>query len=410
VKKRRRIWKVPSKRLLGAILAVGALGLPLFTHAGLMEDFTKQEAALNQAAEQARTLSDQVTVMDSQLNLKQQRLAAAQSAAETARTKLARLNTELTALDKKRNASLQKLERYIRIDYMAQVPDEYAVAASNASLRQNLALMSYYGNFESMANGAMSEAAAAQKNLDDKRADATKQADQLIEAEDTASKEAADLEAVRKSKADLLAVTQGQEDAFRTQYELLRGQLEATGAFARNARNRVGSRVWDDSGFYFNQLDSRWIDGKLGFSSSSTIGDFGCGLTSLAMVYKFYGIGTNPPDLNTRLRNTGAFVDDLMNWRNAAAASGGRLSLVGSPYPVGRSNVNWGLIDGQLAGGNPVIVYVDRPGQINHYVVLIQKRGSGYLMHDPIEGPYLQFERYYQTGNVVQYITFTKNG
>jgi hypothetical protein len=31
-------------------------------------------------------------------------------------------------------------------------------------------------------------------------------------------------------------------------------------------------------------------------------------------------------------------------------------------------------------------------------------------MHDPIEGPYLQFERYYQAANVVQYVTFKKNG
>lgn len=402
--------RILTKRRLAALLAVAALCIPLFSHADLMEDFTKQEEALNQAAEQARTLSDQLTVLDGQLNLKQQRLAVAQSEASAARAKLARLNAELTELDKKRNAALKKLEGYVRIDYMSKLPDEYAVAASHASLRQNLALFSYFGSFESMAGNAMNEAASSQKALDQKREQATKQADQLIEAEDTATQEASELEEVKKSKTDLLAITKGQEDAFRTQYELLRGQLEATGAFARSARNRVGSRVWDDSGFYFNQLDARWIDGKLGFSSTSTIGDYGCGLTSLAMVYKYYGIGTTPPALNSKLRQTGAFVDDLMNWRNAAAASDGRLSLVGSPYPVGRSNVNWGLIDSQLAGGNPVIVYVDRPGQINHYVVLLQKRGSGYLMHDPIEGPYLQFERYYQTGNVVQYITFKKNG
>jgi peptidoglycan hydrolase CwlO-like protein len=407
VKKRRRIL---TKRRLGAALAVVCMCVPLFSHAGLMEDFSKQESALNQAAEQARTLSDQVAVLNGQVTLKQQRLAAARSQAEAARTKLARLNTELTELDKQRNASLQKLEKYIRIDYLAQVPDEYAVAASRATLRQNLALFSYFGNFESMANDAMSQAADSQKALDQKREQATKQADQLIEAEDTANQEATELEAVRKSQADLLAVTQGQENTFRAQYEILRGQLEATGAFARSARNRVGSRVWDDSGFYFNQLDARWIDGKLGFSTSSTIGDYGCGLASLAMVYKYYGISTTPPVLNDKLRNTGAFVDDLLDWRHVAPASDGRLSLVGSPYPVGRANVDWNLIDSQLAGGNPVIVYVDRPGQINHYVVLIQKRGNGYLMHDPIEGPYLQFERYYQAANVVQYVTFKKNG
>lgn len=390
-------------------VAVIAGALPLVGQAGLSEDFAAREGQLNQAAAQARTLSDELTVLDAQMKLQQQKVERAEAEAATARTRLAQLNSKLTTLNRQRLAAIDRLAKYVRAEYLQQIPDEYSVISSERSLRQNLSLLGYLGGLEDAAGQARQEAIERQTQIDQQRGEAIKLADQLTEAEQTAEGERGDLTAVQGAKRNLLAETRGQEDLFRTQYESLRGQLEATGAFARNARGRVASRVWDDSGFYFNQLDSRWIEAKLGFSDSSTIGDYGCGLTSLAMVFKYYGLGNvPPPELNGKLRGVGAFVDDLMNWRNAAAASEGRLSLATSPYPVGRQFVNWSQIDSQLAGGNPVIVYVARPGQINHYVVLLEKRGSGYLMHDPIEGPFLDFTRYYQTGNVEQAISFQR--
>ncbi|MEJ7660508.1 MAG: C39 family peptidase [Hymenobacter sp.] len=167
--------------------------------------------------------------------------------------------------------------------------------------------------------------------------------------------------------------------------------------------------MWDESGGYFNQLDSRWIDEKLGFSDSSTIGDYGCGVAALAMVYKHYGLPTNPSLLNGDLKRTGALFGDLLEWPNTTAASGGRLASVGSASLFERGRADWNLINSQLDTGNPVIVYIDRPGQISHYVVLTARRGSGYLMHDPIEGPNLRFEDYYQTDWVYQTITYKRS-
>ena len=403
-----RLPVINIKRRAAILTALTVLTVPLLSRAGLNEDFAAQESQLNQAAAQARTLSDELAVLDSQTALKEQRAASAEAEVNRARAALARLNAKLDTMNRERLAAIDQLSKYVRAEYLQQIPDEYSVIGSDRSLRQNLSLLTYLGGLEDSAGRSKQQITDRQRDIDQQRDQAIKLADQLTEAERTADRERADLAAVRSAKEVLLKQTQGQEDLFRTQYELLRDQLEATGAFARNARQRVASRVWDDSGFYFNQLDSRWIDARLGFSDTSTIGDYGCGLTSLAMVYTYYGQRLTPSDLNGRLTQTGAFVDDLMNWRNAAAAFGGGIQLATSPYPVGRQYVSWSQIDSQLAGGNPVIVYVARPGQINHYVVLLEKRGSGYIMHDPVEGPFQDFGRYYQTGNVEQAISFRK--
>ena len=141
-----------------------------------------------------------------------------------------------------------------------------------------------------------------------------------------------------------------------------------------------GGRVWPETDNYFNQTDPRWASTKLGFSDSSTICNYGCGVTSIAMVFKRYGIDTDPIRLNADLRRVGAFWDDLLVWNNVGNASQGRLSV------TKHFGGNWGDINAKLDAGTPVIVYIDR-GSIN--------------------GPGLRFSDYYSTDAVYEYVTFS---
>ena len=64
----------------------------------------------------------------------------------------------------------------------------------------------------------------------------------------------------------------------------------------------------------FAQDDPRWSDIHLG-PSTDTLGDEGCAVTSAAMVAAFYGIKTDPRQLNAFLTRTGGFTDDgLIHW------------------------------------------------------------------------------------------------
>lgn len=392
--------------VLAVCFAAVLVAAPFVVRADPQSEFSDRERELAEKAAQVRSLSEEVELLDETVEARSKYLAELTIDLNRVRDDLTVINRELSEMQEKRLAAETVLNRFIRSDYTAARVDAYTILASERSLSENLANQSYVGNLQGFMDKMAERLAKLERDMASRQKEARSRYAQLDGAEQRVSREAAELATIRDHKSALLAETQGQEDFYRRQYEASREQLKKMGIFARSARQRIASRVWDDAGGYYNQLDSRWIDDKLGFSRESTLGDYGCGVAALATVFRHYGIDTDPPRLNQELRRNRAFVDDLLDWRRVPAASGGLLTLASKPYPIGQPSVDWALIDAQLAANNPVIVYVDRAGEISHYVTLIAKRGENYFMHDPIEGPNLRFGDYYRNEAVLQAISF----
>lgn len=387
--RRRSLRFVPA-----LILAAIAAGGPVFVGAGPLEDYAKTQQQLSDQAAQVKTLSDELELLDRTAAAKDDYLAKVAAEADKVRSELGGVNEELGDLQRKRLAAQAKLNRLVRTDYLDGRASAYFVLASADSLSTMTAASSYIGIFQEKTDGLVSQLDALERRQSERQRDVTARVRRLDQLEDEARREAGELAAVRRSKQQLLESTQGREEAYQDQLEQLREQLVGLGIFGRSGCDRVGSREWPGADGYFNQCDPRWANVKLGFSDESTLGDYGCGVVSIAMVHKrYYGIDTDPIRANEYLKRSGGFVDDLLTWRGARASGNHH----GSP--------DWGRIDAELAAGRPVIVWVDR-GPINHYVVLWSKTGSDYRMHDPIEGPNQRFSRFYSTDAVRQYITF----
>jgi len=62
----------------------------------------------------------------------------------------------------------------------------------------------------------------------------------------------------------------------------------------------------------FSQRDPRWKDVILGFSSTN-IGGFGCVLTSVAMMCKFFSKETTPAVLNESMKSINGFTAPSSN-------------------------------------------------------------------------------------------------
>jgi hypothetical protein len=140
----------------------------------------------------------------------------------------------------------------------------------------------------------------------------------------------------------------------------------------------------------FSQNDPKWKSTLLGFDKSSTIGGYGCLLTSLAMVASDYGAtGLTPAALNDKMKAAGGFE------QGTAYLIGGLIGSVvpgmsveyhpahGVPAPLSE-------IDAALAEGQPVIIEVDwspNPGLQTHYMVVYAKDGNDYLVYDPYPYP-----------------------
>lgn len=130
---------------------------------------------------------------------------------------------------------------------------------------------------------------------------------------------------------------------------------------------------------YYSQGDPRWGGARIG-ACNNTIANVGCALTSLAMVFTFYGANHTPGTLNSCMGNHAC----LLYW--------------GSPTISRCSNgkVRWGGSKGfsysaleQEVKQRPVILEISKPcgsGRCLHFIVVLSGSGTNprnYIVNDP---------------------------
>ncbi|MBI3977046.1 MAG: C39 family peptidase [Chloroflexi bacterium] len=138
-----------------------------------------------------------------------------------------------------------------------------------------------------------------------------------------------------------------------------------------------------------SQRDGRWADIPLGFNKPGdtlnrlplTIGNFGCFITSFAMVFNFYQPGfTDPKLINEALKAKNGFVNGgELVWSkvNEVAPTGVRWLGFGN---------DWGRTDQELAAGRPVLAEVSGGKTSQHMVVITGKSGNAYTLNDSWDG------------------------
>jgi len=134
----------------------------------------------------------------------------------------------------------------------------------------------------------------------------------------------------------------------------------------------------------FKQCDSSWEGNQLGSCSGKTVCSHGCAVTSVAMVLKYYGVDTNPGDLNTWLANSSGYVNDCdIVWERAADRSGGSVEwaekYTTDPNDWGRYSTNLSdQVKWEINHGYPCV------GRANsHFVVINGYSDSLYSVNNP---------------------------
>jgi hypothetical protein len=133
-----------------------------------------------------------------------------------------------------------------------------------------------------------------------------------------------------------------------------------------------------------SQMDPQWKNKLLGNDTTSTIGSYGCLLTSLAMVINGLGASETPATLNDKMKNAGGFQGALLIPGILSSAVPGYNSDRFEKYPNAPASL--ADIDASLAAGDPIIVEVDyspAAGLQTHWILLLGKSGNDYLIQDP---------------------------
>lgn len=135
------------------------------------------------------------------------------------------------------------------------------------------------------------------------------------------------------------------------------------------------------------QNDPQWKSTPLGFSTQ-TIGNWGCLLTSVAMMLNGLGYSETPATVNAKMKAAGGFqgallVPSVVAYVFPNVVYRGTEPCEDRPAPLA-------AIDAALAAGKPVIVQVDwskDSGIQTHFVLLKERRGDDYVIYDPYMYP-----------------------
>lgn len=131
----------------------------------------------------------------------------------------------------------------------------------------------------------------------------------------------------------------------------------------------------------FLQGDPRWGSDPLADTPGTLAGE-GCAVASAAMVLARAGADVDPGRLNAFLRARRGYEGrGWLRWESAALYPGANLEKAHEDLP------SYALVDLNLLTGNPVIVRIRRPGGGTHFVVIVGKQGSDYLIRDPAGSP-----------------------
>lgn len=199
------------------------------------------------------------------------------------------------------------------------------------------------------------------------------------------------------SKQNLLAVTQNNEATYQKLLRQAESELEAIreAVSLRGGATPVYNQTSCDSwGCYYNQRDAKWFYTPIGYSRLAT-GEYGCLITSVAMVATHYGRNIDPGDISmtpSAFFSSTAFLNFTINVAGT--------TIDRSEHYSGYAQ---SVIDAELAAGRPVIVGVMMGGFADgHFVVLKGKNSSGYILNDPwYEGAHdIPFSRYYSTSQI----------
>ena len=356
-----------------------------------LENQAKQyEDQIKNLKSQAQSLENEIELFNAQIAQMELEISATQSKIEGVNFEIEKLMEQISLKEEeieKERLILKDLLRKIN-DYDKETVFEILLKSSEISSFFNQS--EYVNSIGGKIKASLDSLKKAREILEAQREESELKKRELeeLEAEIRMRKDA--LAAERAAKEELLNATKGSEEQYqnllsnaREQRKSILGDINNLMVERQKEIAKIAAEVDRPSSaastiWYYSQNDPRWRDAFIGVSNS-TINDYGCALTSVAMVFRYHGIDITPKVLARQP----IYVRDLISWPSQWRF----LSLNYNSYHKsgGLDQADWNRIDKELAAGNPVIVFIKAIGRnAGHYVVIHSKDARGYIVHDPV--------------------------
>lgn len=336
---------------------------------------------------QQDTLFDQLDYINQQQQQNYQNLQSVQSKIDELSAKIRRLENDIA--EKGKSIAYQKkiltnlMQSYY--DYDQQGLLEIVIAGKNLS--ESLSQSDYIEQSGVKASDILDEIQASEKELVQEQEDLKISYDENQKTLDKLQYAKENLQLSENQKTSLLIKTQGEEQKYTDLLAHIEEQKKELFNFSGASNlgeildsvskyDKPNKSNWASTSWYFSQRDSRWANQRIG-NSKSLMKDYGCAVSSVAMVFRKLGSNTDPG----KMAKEKIFYYDLIKWPGSWSPG---IDLASS---VSHGNISWSKIDSQIKNGNPVIVYIKKTnGGGGHYVVVTGKDKKDYIVHDPYFG------------------------
>ncbi len=341
---------------------------------------------------QEQTLQNEIEILDAETA--QLELEIKMTQAETEMTELEIDNLEIKIQKKEEEIERQKEVLAILIRQINDYDQETTleIFLKNDQFSDFLNELEYIGTMQENVYETLEKLKEAKTELKNRKEEMENKKKELEKLEQELETQKEMLTIQKEAKERLLEETRGKEYKFqdllsnihRQKAQILgdisslrreqEAEISRLAALEQKPADSLASSSW-----YFSQQDPRWADKTIGFSNSS-IRNYGCAVSCVAMVFKYYGISIDPG----RLAKQRIFYRDLISWPSQWRFLDRAADV--SHRSSGLSKADWKTLDREIAAGHPVIVFIRANGRgAGHYVVIHSKDSKGkYVVHDPI--------------------------
>lgn len=337
---------------------------------------------------QQTSLDNQIAIMDAQIQEVQVEVDINKSQIEDLNNQVHELETRINDQEKLIEVQKKVLVELVRSYYENTQQNVLSAVFENSEFSRFIIKEDQILQIGDKVKNIMDNLKALRNNLVDEKKSKEDKKTELTNLYFSLEEKNSELQNNKDQKELLIAQTQGEEAKFqklldnveKQKQELLGDidqlygtnstEINALAATLKKPTSGLASTNW-----YYSQKDSRWGSTKIG-QSNSLVKDYGCALTSVAMMFTYYGDNTNPGSLARQK----IYSWDLIVWPD----DGKNVHLI---KKTSHGGLKWSEVDAALAKGSPVIVFIKaKSGGAGHYVVIHHKVGSDYVVHDPYFG------------------------
>jgi len=337
------------------------------------------KSKLNLLAGQSKSLSSQIAIMDSQINLTVARIEANKREILDLTLDIDTATKKISTLQDSLNKITEVLLNRIVATYEAGRAQPLEMLLSSHDASNLLVRLNYLRIAQAHDKKLIYDVAQAkndysnQKDIYEAKRKKVESLKRQLEAYNN------QLSQEKQSKQDLLAQTQGSETTYQQLLAQAQAQLNALSNFANSRTGGVQiiphSDKQDEWGKYYNQRDSSWGNNLIG-TSGERVWAVGCLLTSYAMVSSHFGASMSPLDVAGNSSNF--WFSTALFLKPGPAANGHGAQVSYSP--------SFDYLRDQLNNGHAVIAGLSYDGGpiADHWLVLRSPDEDSFKVNDPL--------------------------